>query len=281
MLRVNTPSLVHRSTYGRLAVEVCRDSATLGWVAARTCAAYLRDTIARQGAARVVFGCAPSQDEFFAALIDPRRTRVAVDWTKVIAFHLDDYVGLPATASQSLRHYLHVHLLQHVKVGCFHGLEAEDPDIGAACDRYTALLGAAPIDLVCLGLGENGHLAFNDPPVADFEDKAMVKPVELDATCRQQQVNDGCFPSLDAVPRCALSLTLPVFRRARRLSVQVPGARKAVAVRATLHDAITTACPATMLRLHPHATLYLDPESAALAFDPGARPSDGRHSFAS
>ena len=153
-----------------------------------------------------------------------------------------------------------------MKIGCFHGLEAEDSTPAATCARYAALLGEAPIDLICLGIGENGHLAFNDPPVANFDDEQLVKPVELDATCRQQQVHDDCFPNLDAVPRHALTLTLPVFRRARRLSIQVPGARKAPAIRATLHDAITTACPATMLRLHPDATLYLDPPSAALAF---------------
>jgi len=258
---------VHRSAFGRLAVEVHRDRTALGRAAARACATYLRAVITARGEARIIFACAPSQDEFLAALV---ATRPALAWPKVTAFHMDDYVGLPASAPQSFRHYLREHLLDRVKIGRFHGLEAEQADTAAACTRYAALLSEKPIDLICLGIGENGHLAFNDPPVADFEDEQFAKRVELDATCRQQQVNDGCFPNLDAVPRHALTLTLPVFRRARRLSIHVPGPRKAPAVRATLHDAITTACPATMLRLHPDATLYLDPQSAALGLPKGA-----------
>jgi glucosamine-6-phosphate deaminase len=250
----------------RLEVEVHLDRAAMGLAAARAVAAHLRDMLAAQGAVRVIFACAPSQDEFLAALADPRQAGAAVDWSKVTAFHMDEYVGLPASAPQSFRHYLQVHLLDRLQVGRFHGLAAEEPDVTAACARYAALLVEKPIDLICLGIGENGHLAFNDPPVAEFDDPKVVKRVELDPACRQQQVNDGCFPSLDAVPRHALTLTLPVFRTARRLSVHVPGPRKAEAVRATLHDAISTACPATILRTHPNATLYLDRDSAALAF---------------
>jgi glucosamine-6-phosphate deaminase len=225
----------------------------------------MRDTIAARGGARVIFACAPSQDEFLAALIDRKKTGVTIDWSKVTAFHMDEYVGLPARAPQRFQHYLREHLLDHVPVGRFHGLSATPSNAATACAHYAALLREKPIDLICLGIGENGHIAFNDPPVADFADAKLVKRVALDATCRQQQVNDGCFSKLRAVPRFAVTLTLPVFRRARRLSVVVPGPRKAAAVRATLHDPITTACPATILRRHPHATLYLDAESAALA----------------
>lgn len=268
---------VHRATCGRLAVEICPHRSALGRTAARACAATLQAVLAERDEARIILGGDPSQAEFLTALADPRQARVAVDWSRVTVFHLSEYVGLPATAPQSCRCHLARLLLHRVPVGRFHGIAAEQADLAAVCARYAALLGAAPIDLVCLGIGENGHLAFNDPPAADFEDRESIKPVELDTPCRQQQVNDGIFPHLAAVPRHALTLTLPVFRRALRLSVQTPGARRAPAVRTALHDAITTACPATILRLHPAATLYLDPPSAALAFPEHAPPTPARH----
>ena len=259
-------SLPHYTTVDRLAVEVHPTRLALGRAAARAAAAYLHGVIAAQGEARVIFACAPSQNEFLAALIDPAQCGLALDWSRVTAFHMDDYVGLSASAPQSFRHYLHERLLSVVKVGKFHPLAAEASDSAAVCAGYTAELRRKPIDLICLGIGENGHIAFNDPPVADFDDPKLVKVVELDRACRQQQVNDGCFPSLDAVPRHALSLTIPVFRQARQLSVHVPGPRKAEAVRATLRDAIGSACPASILRLHPNATLYIDQAAAERAF---------------
>lgn len=254
----------HYATAGRLALEVHADRSGLGRAAARAVAAHLHGVIARQGEARVIFACAPSQDEFLAALVDPAQCGLALDWAKVTAFHMDDYVGLTAAHTQSFRHYLQRHLLSRVAIGRFHPLPAEEPDAGEVAARYTALLRERPIDLVCMGIGENGHIAFNDPPVADFADPHLVKVVELDLACRQQQVNDGCFPALDAVPRHAFTLTVPVFRQARRLSIHVPGPRKAAAVRATVEGPIMTACPATILRLHPDATLYVDAAAAAL-----------------
>jgi glucosamine-6-phosphate deaminase len=259
------PPLLHRATCGRLAVEVHRDRTALGRAAAEACATQLRQAIAQRGEARVGFAGVPSQAEFLAALARPRPARTAIDWRRVVAFQVADYFGLGAGAPWSQRQYLAAHLLEHVPLGHFHPLEADLPGLAAAGARYAARLDAAPLDLVCLDLGENGHLAGNDPPVADFEDRVSVKPVELDATSRQQLVHDGCCAGLEAAPLYALTLTLPVLRRARCLSIQVPGARRAAAVRATLHDAITTACPATLLRLHPCARLYLDPDSAAQA----------------
>jgi glucosamine-6-phosphate deaminase len=247
----------------RLAVEIHPDRAALGRAAGQAVAAHLRALLAKQGGARVIFACAPSQDEFLAALIAASRSaELGFDWSRVTAFHMDDYVGFAADHPQSFRRYLRAHLLDHVAVGAFHPLPAERPP-AVACAAYAALLAAAPIDLICLGIGENGHLAFNDPPVADFDDPARVKVVALDEACRRQQVNDGCFPTLPDVPTHALSLTLPVFREARRLSVHVPGPRKAAAVRATLRDPRSTACPATLLRDHPDATLYVDEAAAA------------------
>lgn len=256
-------SAPHYTTAGRLAVEIHQDRPRLGAAAARAAAAYLHDVIAERGEARVIFACAPSQDEFLAQLIEvSRQGHTAVDWSRVTAFHMDDYVGLAGTHPQSFRNYLQQHLLQHVKIGRFHPLPAEEPDTAAVCARYTELLSAKPIDLICLGIGENGHIAFNDPPVADFEDPQLVKVVELDAACRTQQVNDGCFPNFDAVPKHAFTLTVTNFRRARRLSIHVPGPRKAAAVKATIEGPVTTECPASILRLHPSATLYIDVAAA-------------------
>ncbi len=252
-------------TAGRLAVEIHADRAALGATAGRAAAARIRAVIATRGEARVVFACAPSQDEFLAGLLAAaREAPTAVDWSRVTAFHMDDYVGLAGTHPQSFRSYLREHLLQHVNMGRFHPVPAEDPDPAAVCAAYTALLAAQPIDFICLGIGENGHIAFNDPPVADFDDPHLIKVVELDHACRQQQVNDGCFPTLADVPRHAFTLTVSVFRRARCLSLHVPGPRKAAAVQATVEGPITPACPASILRLHPDATLHLDPAAAGL-----------------
>lgn len=261
---MNTPSPRYL-TAGRLAVEIHADRPALGHAAALATAAYLHDVIAARGEARVIFACAPSQDEFLTSLLEVSQSgHTRVDWSRVTAFHMDDYVGLPGTHPQSFRTYLRTHFLSKVDVKHFHPVPAEEPDSAAVCARYTALLSEKPIDLICLGIGENGHIAFNDPPVADFEDPHLIKVVELDAACRTQQVNDGCFPNFDAVPKHAFTLTVSVFRRAARLSIHVPGPRKAAAVQATVEGPIVTACPASILRLHPAATLYVDVAAAKL-----------------
>jgi glucosamine-6-phosphate deaminase len=250
----------HHFFVNQLRVEIHANRAELGRAAARAAATCLNDAISRGGEARVIFGCAPSQDEFIAALVDPAS---GVDWGRVTVFHMDDYVGLPAAHAQSFRNYLQRHLLSRVAVGRFHPIPAEDPDSAMVCRRYEALLREKPIDLIGAGFGENGHIAFNDPP-ADFDDPAWVRIVEMDEKCRQQQVNDGCFPTLDAVPRRAITITVPVFRHARRVTAQVPGERKARAVAAALQAPIGPGCPASILRTHPNATLFLEPASAAL-----------------
>jgi glucosamine-6-phosphate deaminase len=251
-----------RFSADHLAVEIHADRRLLGVHAARAAGRLLRDIIGRQDRARVIFACAPSQDEFLDALVDPA-VAGPIAWERITAFHMDDYVGLTAQHPQSFRAYLQAHLLSRVTIGEFHPIAGERSDLTAVCADYAARLDEAPIDLICLGIGENGHLAFNDPPVADFNDPALIKLVELDESCRRQQVNDGCFATLADVPRHALSLTLPVFRDARHLSVHVPGPRKAAAVKATLEGPVSTACPASLLREHPAATLFLDTESAA------------------
>lgn len=250
--------------FENLRVEIHPTRRAAGEAAARSFASHLRKMILAQEQARVIFACAPSQNEFLAALRQPVAGVPRIDWQKVTAFHMDEYVGIHGSDPRSFRSYLKQHLLDHVSIKSFHPICGEDPDPAGFCRRYAILLNELPIDVICLGIGENGHLAFNDPPVALFDDKEQVKSVVLDPDCRRQQVNDGCFPTLDAVPTAALTLTLPVFSQARRLYVQVPGPRKAKAVQRALEGPISTACPASMLRQHPSATLYLDPDSSRL-----------------
>jgi glucosamine-6-phosphate deaminase len=210
----------------------------------------------------VIFACAPSQDEFLDALVTGAP---AVDWRDVVVFHMDEYVGLRADAEQSFRRYLKTHLLDRIPAPrAFHAIGGEAASPQAECGRYAALLREAPVDLVCLGIGENGHLAFNDPPVADFNDAALVKVVELDRACRRQQVNDGCFPAFDAVPAQALTLTIPALLGARAVCGVVPGPRKARAVRDALLGPVSTACPASILRTHANAVLHVDDAAAGL-----------------
>jgi glucosamine-6-phosphate deaminase len=232
----------------------------LGRRAAAHVVKLLQGILTTQPRARVVFACAPSQNEFLAALIT--QSRSVIDWSHIDGFHMDEYIGLRAKHPASFRTYLRQHFLDHVTLGSFAEIHAEALDPEAEATRYASLLSAAPIDLICLGIGENGHIAFNDPPVADFDDPQLVKVVHLDHACRQQQLNDGCFATLADVPKQALSLTIPVFRQAQHLSVVVPGMRKAQAVAAACLGPLSTKCPASILRTHGSARLFLDEFSA-------------------
>ncbi len=241
-----------------LHVKVHPTRAAMGQAAGEQAARAIAAAIAARGAARVILASAPSQNETLAVLV-----AAPLAWDRVTIFHMDEYLGLAADHPQTFRAYQRANVLSRIRPAAFHGIAGESLDAAAECARYSKLLCAAPIDVCCLGIGENGHLAFNDPPVADFADPHLVKVVELDAACRQQQVNDGCFPSIDAVPTHALTLTIPALMSAHTLVCSVPGPRKAPAVKATVRDAITTACPATILRRHADATLYLDSDSVA------------------
>jgi glucosamine-6-phosphate deaminase len=255
------PPSLPTAVLGAPKLRVFADRTSLGNAAAEHVAELLSSLIAEQGAARVIFACAPSQDQFLEALVG--RAKGRVDWTRVTGFHMDEYIGLTHQHPASFRCYLHKHFLRHVQLKEFHAILGEAANPAEECLRYAELVDAAPIDLICLGIGENGHLAFNDPPVAVFNDRVSAKIVELDPSCRIQQVNDRCFETLDAVPRSAITLTLPVFMRAKHLSAAVPGTRKADAIRGTFLGEISATCPASILRTHENATVFVD-EAAAV-----------------
>lgn len=246
---------------GEMHVQSFPSRALMGEAAAKDIAQALRDALARQQSVRMVFAAAPSQAQMLAALC----AAPDIDWTRVTAFHMDEYIGLQSAAPERFARWLDDNLFERVPFARIHRIVPE-PDPEAAAREYAILLNAAPIDFVCLGIGVNGHIAFNDPPVADFEDPLDVKVVTLDDQCRQQQVDDECFASFDDVPEQAITLTVPRLMRAGRLFCVVPGRLKQDAVRETLYGPISTECPASILRQHPDCSLYLDAES-----DPDAR----------
>ena len=244
----------------KLAVTVSDNRKELGLNAAKDAVVYLRTLLTQQAQVNAIFAAAPSQNEFLAALLRQKN----IDWTRVCAFHMDEYAGLAQNAKQTFAHYLDTHIFtlasfQSIHYICRSGRTAEEQ-----CKAYTALLQNNPIDVVFMGIGENGHIAFNDPHVAKFNDPELVKIVELDDICRMQQVHDGCFASLGEVPSLAVTLTIPALLSAKRLFCMVPTEAKAQAVKDTLCGEITEWCPASIMRTHRDACLYLDRESAGL-----------------
>jgi glucosamine-6-phosphate deaminase len=257
----NPPSPIAEFTVDKLRVLVFEDRTQMGRAAAVDVAKVIA---ARQAAARranVIFAAAPSQNEF----LDVLATGVGVDWSRVYGYHMDEYLGIEPDHPASFRRYLNDHLFQRVglppdRLRLIPGERASRPL--KTCVEYEDVLRLEPTDIVCAGIGENGHLAFNDPPVADFLDPVLIKVVRLDPPCREQQVHDGCFNSIDDVPTHAYTLTVPALLSAPVVSVVVPGPRKADAVRDTLRGPVSEACPASALRRHVGARLYLDVESA-------------------
>jgi glucosamine-6-phosphate deaminase len=246
-----------------LQVVVYEDRAQMGRAAAWEVAKAIATRQAASGRANVVFAAAPSQNEFLAGLV----AHPEIDWSRVVGFHMDEYLGLDANHPASFRRYLQEHLFRLAgftpdRLRLIPGEQVERPL--RTCLEYEDLLRAEPTDIVCAGIGENGHLAFNDPPVADFLDPVLIKVVRLDAACRTQQLNDGCFDRIEDVPTHAYTLTVPALLAAPVVSVVVPGPRKAEAVLATLRGPILESCPASALRRHPGAILYLDRDSARL-----------------
>lgn len=256
---MTTTGLIDSFRAEQLNVYVYDTRAQMGAAAAAMVADELRRLIQERGRAIGLFAAAPSQNEFLVALV----AAPDIEWTSVIAFHLDEYLGMAEDAPQSFRRYLIERLVKRVPLAEFHSLRGEAANPAAVAKNYANLLESKPPDFAALGIGENGHLAFIDPPVCDFHDPEAVKIVELDEACRRQQVNDGCFATLAEVPRHALTLTIPTIMRREKLFVCVPGARKQEAVSQTLKRPITTACPASILRRHKDAHLFLDREAAA------------------
>ena len=239
-------------------IKILEDSYSLGQHAANHAAASLRATIREKGCARIIAATGASQFEFLDALTNSPD----IDWKRVELFHLDEYVGLPITHPASFRKYLLDRLIHKTGIINYHFLDGEG-DFDGAVRRVSRELRAKPVDLAFAGIGENAHLAFNDPP-ADFELEDPYKIVELDEACRLQQVNEGWFAGLADVPRKAISMSVKQILRANEIIVVVPDSRKAQAVKDSLEGEMTPQVPASILRIHPNTTIYLDKQSAAL-----------------
>ena len=238
----------------QLNVYVYESRPKMGQAAASVIAAEIRRAIQDRGRAVVILASAPSQNEFLANLAEAPD----IDWSRVTAFHLDEYLGMDDQAPQSFRRFLIDRLVNRVPLGQFNGLRGEAPDGAAEAKRYAELLEQNPPDFAVLGIGENGHLAFIDPPFCDFNDPEPVKVVQLDEICRNQQVNDGAFATLDEVPRDALSLTIPTLMARPKLFAIAPGPAKRQAIKNAVEGPISTSCPASILRTHPNAHLFID-----------------------
>jgi glucosamine-6-phosphate deaminase len=247
-------------TLGRLRVESFATAEEAGQAAAEYAARLIRELSRDRESIGVVFATGASQ----LAILNSLVARDDVPWEKVIGLHLDEYVGIKPDDPGSFRHYLVEHLTSRVRLRAFHPIDGDAPDPAAVCERYARLLQEVRPEVCLLGIGENGHLAFNDPGVANFSDPLDVKVVDLDRTCRTQQAAEGWFSSKDHVPRQAITLTLPAILRIPHLLASVPGERKAAIVRRALEEPISTACPATILREHTGARLFLDAASSAL-----------------
>lgn len=205
----------------------------------------------------MIFAAAPSQNEVLAELVK----MTDIPWDRINAFHMDEYIGLKAGAPQGFGTFLKNAIFDKLPFKCVNLINGNAADIDAECRRYTELLQKNPVDIVCLGIGENGHIAFNDPGVADFNDSKYIKVAELDNICRNQQVNDGCFKELDEVPEYALTLTIPALTAARYMVCIVPAQTKAQAVKNTMTGELSEKCPATIMRRHKNAVLYCDKDS--------------------
>ena len=243
----------------KLSVHILDTREEMGKVAAEDAARRINAIIAKNGVANVVFAAAPSQNDLIENLL-----KADIDWSKVRAFHQDEYVGISAEEPAGFGNFLDRAIFKKVHFKELHYLLCCADEAEEKCEAYAALLRKYPIDLIFLGIGENGHLAFNDPAVADFNDPKMVKIVELDDVCRQQQVNDGCFATLDDVPKQAMTMTMSLIMNIPEAICVVPTIRKANAVYRALCGEVTTACPSSILRNHPNAALYLDKDSASM-----------------
>ncbi len=244
----------------KLTVEIYKNRDLMGVSAAKDISEKMAELIEQKGEINVVFAAAPSQNDVLRALVSDG----SIKWQNVNAFHMDEYIGLSETAPQGFGNFLKDRLFGLVPFKSVNYINVSAQDAESEAKRYGELLDKYRTDIVVMGIGENGHIAFNDPPVADFNDAQVVKKVELDEICRNQQVNDGCFKTIDEVPKYALTLTIPTLMRAKYHFCIVPAKTKAKAVYDTLYSKIGEHCPATVLRNKENAKLYLDADSSAL-----------------
>ena len=242
----------------KLKIQVFETRPLMGKAAAQTIHDRINAILMSRDFVNIIFASAPSQNEFLAELI-----KMPVNWSRVNAFHMDEYIGLEENAPQGFGYFLKERLFSKVSCNSVHYLDGNALNPMDECKRYTGLLKNYPVDIVCLGIGENTHLAFNDPHVADFNDREIVKIVDLDDACRLQQVNDGCFKSINEVPQKALTITIPVLFQVPYAVAVVPGPLKANAIYNTVNSEMSEKYPSTILRRHPNVVLFIDEDSAA------------------
>jgi glucosamine-6-phosphate deaminase len=243
----------------KLALKVYDSRVLMGAAAAALVADKINELLGEQESVNMIFAAAPSQNEFLAALV-----KKSIDWQHVNAFHMDEYIGMAESDPRTFASFLKQKIFALLPFRSVNYINGNAAGLQAECGRYSGLLTQFPADIVCMGIGENGHIAFNDPHVANFSDPDLVKIVSLDTECRQQQVNDGCFEGLKDVPTHALTLTIPALMNARFVYCMVPGEKKARAVYNTINQQIVKDYPSTILRKHNEAILLLDKNSSKL-----------------
>ncbi|WP_018616952.1 glucosamine-6-phosphate deaminase [Segetibacter koreensis] len=251
-------SPIKELTANKLKVRIYETRLQMGADAAKDACKKIKELLLKQGFVNIIFAAAPSQNEFLASLAQEE----GVDWSRVNAFHMDEYVGLERNAPQRFARFLKEKIFSKVSFNEVHYINGSADDTGMECRRYSNLLKQYPADIVCIGIGENTHIAFNDPHTADFNDPLVVKEVTLDTVSREQQVHDGCFATIEDVPTSAITLTVPALFSAESIYCIVPGNKKADAVYHTLNSEVKAHYPSTVLRKHSNATLYLDQDSA-------------------
>lgn len=240
----------------RLAVEIYGQRSDMGDRAAQVFASCVAEMLKHKETLNIIFAAAPSQNDFLKSL-----EKQNVEWGRINVFHMDEYVGIGIDSKQSFARFVKDNVVERFPVRSFHALNGKANDASEECERYATLLREHPADIVCLGIGENTHIAFNDPGEADFWDEKPVKIVTLDERCRKQQVHDGCFPTLEEVPKYALTLTVPTLMRADAMFCIVPGRTKAEAIKLVINEPVDFMRPASALRLHKNAYLFCDKDS--------------------
>lgn len=246
-----------------MTVKIFETRDEMGKIAAKDIAECIKKLLEEKSEINMIFAAAPSQDDMLYYL----NREEGIEWERINAFHMDEYIGLDSNASQCFSNFLKRGIFDLKPFKSVNCINAAAENAEEECERYSKLLKEYPVDIVCMGIGENGHIAFNDPHVAEFDDKKTVKVVELDDVCRMQQVHDGCFEKIDDVPKCALTLTIPTLMSAGYNFCVVPAKSKAEAVKRTIFGEISEECPATILRNKKNAIMYCDKDSSSLVVD--------------